>query len=847
MSNLEWPVLKRYDSAHLNQIALPLGGIGTGTISLGGRGNLRDWEIRHLPAKGFLPDPLFFALWSRPQGGQASTVLLEGPVPLHEYQGAYGAATPNHGLPRFSHAEFEAAYPFGQVHLEHPRSPVDATIQAFNPFIPGDADSSGIPIAVLRFVISNKIAQPVEVSVCGSLRNFIGSDNPTTSARLNKNEFKTSDSLSGISMTTEGIESDSVEIGTVALSTDGTDVTYRTDWANYSWGDSLLDFWDDFSDDGRLENRETASGNPPTASLASFKTIPAYGRAEFTFYITWHFPNRETWTHDIQYGFDTAGMDMPTKLPDGSPKWVGNYYATKYDDAWDVAVRTAGDLANLERETLLFTSAFCSSDLPEEVKEAALFNLSTLRTQTCFRAADGLFFAWEGCGPRWGSCHGSCTHVWNYESALSSLFGQLSRSMRSVEFGHATDDNGLMSFRVNLPLYRAQEYGVAAADGQMGALMRFYRDWKLCGDDDFLVRYWPKVKKALEFCWIAGGWDADRDGVMEGCQHNTMDVEYYGPNPQMGFWYLGALKAVSAMAQHMGESDFASECDRLFDSGSQWLDSNLFNGDYYEHEIRPPGTALIAHGLRHTAGAKDLTDPELQLGSGCLVDQLVGQYTSHLCGFGHLASNDNIKTTLQSIMRYNFKRGLSDHFNHMRTFALGDESALLMASYPKGRRPKRPFPYYNEVMTGFEYTAAVGMLQEGLTEEGLEVIRAIRERYDGLRRNPFDEAECGHHYARAMASWSAVIALTGFDYDGRSGVLSFAKSERNVVWFWSNGAAWGTVEQVHAQDVVHIGVKVLHGSLKLSEVRIGNGVANIGPETYVVSAGDVLSLNIPVI
>ena len=257
--------------------------------------------------------------------------------------------------------------------------------------------------------------------------------------------------------------------------------------------------------------------------------------------------------------------------------------------------------------------------------------------------------------------------------------------MREVEFVHATDDEGLMSFRVNLPLERAKEFGKAAADGQMGCIMKLYRDWQLSGDDEMLKTLWPHVKKAVEFCWIPGGWDADQDGVMEGCQHNTMDVEYYGPNPQMGIWYLGALRAAEEMARYVGDQEFAATCRDLFERGSAWTDANLFNGEYYEHQIRPPtDESQIAAGLLVGMGAKDPTKPDYQLGAGCLVDQLVGQYMAHVCGLGYLLDPEHVRTTLRSILKYNYRESLYDHFNCMRSFALGDESALLMASLPEG-------------------------------------------------------------------------------------------------------------------------------------------------------------------
>ncbi len=139
---------------------------------------------------------------------------------------------------------------------------------------------------------------------------------------------------------------------------------------------------------------------------------------------------------------------------------------------------------------------------------------------------------------------------------------------------------------------------------------------------------------------------------------------------------------------------------------------------------------------------------------------------AHVCGLGYLLDPKHVRATLRAIVKHNRRSGFHGHFNNMRSYVLGDEAALLMGTYPRGRRPKQPFPYATEVMTGFEYAAAIGMLYEGQTAAGLKCIADIRARYDGLKRSPFDEAECGHHYARAMASWAAVLALTGFHYSG---------------------------------------------------------------------------------
>jgi hypothetical protein len=146
---------------------------------------------------------------------------------------------------------------------------------------------------------------------------------------------------------------------------------------------------------------------------------------------------------------------------------------------------------------------------------------------------------------------------------------------------------------------------------------------------------------------------------------------------------------------------------------------------------------------------------------------------------------------------------------------LGDEKALLMASWPNGR-PKVPFPYFSEVMTGFEYAAAVGMMYEGMQPEGIEVVKNIRDRYDGNKRSPFDEAECGHHYARAMASWAANLALTGFNFSALDKSIAFTDKPGN--YFWSNGYAWG-VAKVKNNGVE---IRVDSGSIDFETVYVGN-------------------------
>ena len=801
-----WPVLKQYDQDHLLQVVLPLGGIGTGTVSLGGRGELRDWELMNVPAKKFSTvttgnNAPFFAIYAKPREGKATTTLLAGPLYAHEYLHYEGRPVNHHGLPRFAHASFDAAYPLGQVHLWDEQLPVKVTVKGFNPLVPGDADASGLPIAVLAYEVTNPTRQPVEVAVCGSLRNFIGVDGSKFhfnwkgdmvpyGEKKNKNEFRNSSGLSGIYLSSEGVDKNDPAWGTIALTTQAEQgVSYRTSSVPDVWSNAMLDFWDDFSEDGCLTPKKQQADQNPMASLAVRKTIAPGETKVFTFFLTWNFPNRKAWADTI----------------------VGNYYSRKYPDAWKAAEMIVPRIPALEKKTLSFVEALVNSSYPEVIKEAALFNLAALRSQTVFRLPDGHLMGWEGVMDRAGSCQGSCTHVWNYEVATPFLFGELAKTMRDVEFNYATKDNGLMNFRAALPLAKAANGNAAAADGQMGCILKIYREWQLSGDNDFLCNNWQQVKKVLSYAWVEKGWDGNRDGVMEGRQHNTMDVDYFGPNPQMGFWYMGALKAAEKMALYMKDKAFARTCERLFVQGSRWMDQHLFNGEYYEHRITDPKT--FAYLELEDPNAKV---PAFQLGKGCLVDQLVGQYMAHICGLGYLGDQEHIQTTLRSIMKYNYIPDFSRHFNNMRSYVMGDEAGLLMASWPKGRL-KVPFPYFAEVMTGFEYCAAVHMIYEGQQENALTCIRAIRDRHDGAKRNPFSEPECGHHYARSMASWAAIPAWSRFCYSGVTGEMSITAVPGT--YFWSNGYAWGTCKIGKQQAEL----KVLHGELNLKRFGLSDG------------------------
>ncbi len=814
---------RAFTGRNLKMIAFPLGGIGTGSVSLGGRGQLRDWEIFNRPDKGNSPDYCFAAIWAQAKGRKPVARVLEARLePPYEGESGLGAKNAP-GLPRLESATFTGAYPFARIEFADAKLPVKIKLEAFTPLVPLDVEASGLPVALLRYTVHNPGATPAKVGIAYSLQNPVGKESTQAT-------FRSEEGVSGLFMTDPLADPPAPLSGSVVLGVLGVpegSVSYLRGWKRAQWWDGALTFWDDFSADGALSS--DAPARNPVGSIAVTQTIPAGGEASATLFIAWHFPNR-------------TPQRCGWPAPEGQEKTlVGNAYTQRFADAWELARYLARELPALEARTRKFAAAVESSTLPAPALDAALSNLSTLRTNTCFLTPDHEFHGFEGCNDHSGCCHGNCTHVWNYEQATAFVFPTLAHSIRESEFLRNTEENGLMGFRSYLP-DGLKIWKAAAADGQMGCLMKLYRDWQLSGDTEWLRRIWPQAKKALEFAWIKGGWDADRDGVVEGVQHNTYDVEFYGPNPLCGVWYLGALRAGEEMARATGDAASAAEYRRLFESGKKWIDANLFNGEYYIQKVEGRAADEVAPGLRVGMGGANPLKPDYQMGEACLIDQLLGQYMAHVADLGYLLDEQHVRQTLKSIFRYNFKPDLSEHEAVQRTYALNDEGGVLVASYPSGKRPEIPFPYFAEVWTGLEYQFAAHLIFEGMISEALTVVEATRRRHDGERRNPWNEPECGHHYARAMSSWALVVALNGFHYSGTQRRLTLTPRVKggSLRSFWTAPGGWGTFSHTNSAASLRAELQTVEGSLPLRIlVLTGNGktraAAKLGKEPLAVT------------
>jgi uncharacterized protein (DUF608 family) len=519
--------------------------------------------------------------------------------------------------------------------------------------------------------------------------------------------------------------------------------------------------------------------------LGRVLNIPPGETKEVVFLITWHFAKNE---HGQAYG-----------------QW--------FKDALDVAKYLKDNLDRLTKLTRLFHDTYYDSTLPHWLLDRLMMPNSTLATGTCQWWANGRFWAWEGVG----CCNGTCTHVWNYAHGMARLFPELERSARTKQdLGPAFDPKtGRVGFRGEDP------QSPYAADGQCGTVLKCYREHLMSKDDSFLKENWPRIKKVMEY---EIGRDGNADGIIEDKQWNTFDLDFVGPNTFVGSLYLAALLAAGKMADLQGDADFASKCRAIAAKGSQWTVANLWNGEYFIQKI-PPGTPT-----------------KFQYGDGCLADQLFGQNWANQVGLGDIYPRDKVRTALQSIYKYNWAPDVAAQnkaFPPQRWFARPGEAGLFVCTWPKGGRMQEPVLYRDEVWTGGEYQLASHLLHEGMIREGLSIIRGIHDRYDGKRHNPWNEVECGDHYARAMASWGCLIALSGFTYDGPAGRLGFAPrwQEDNFKAFFTAAEGWGNIRQRRLQNFQENHIDVKYGQVLLKELTFETPKSTKASEVSVSAGG----------
>jgi non-lysosomal glucosylceramidase len=815
-------------------LAFPLGGIGTGSVSLTGSGRLIDWSIRNRPAIHQFNGYSHFAIKAEQDGKLLAARVLNGPYEgtpagspsVRKFDGfGFGANRDSlAGVPHFDDVTFIGRFPIAELEFHHPNFPGKVRMTAFSPFIPHNERDSSMPAALFAFSVENDTGAAIDYTIAATLGNY-GCDSGI-------HTFSREGDLSILHFTSADT-GDAEAAGDLAIVSDGEEIDHVDYHFRGQWFDSLALYWRDFARAGRLRERHYNSPRatrnmfqqPEHGTLATLLHVPPGEKRQVRFAISWNYPLGSI------YWF---GRDQPgSPLFEGRPPTWRNYYSTQWPDSVATGTDAFKRWDALESQTVTFRDSIFGSSLPPEIIDALNGTLGILRSATLIRLEGGEVWGWEGQHIGEGSCEGSCTHVWNYQQALANLFPALERTLRETEFTYNQLPSGGLTFRQRLPLGSGFDIIGPCADGHFGAIIKTYREWKNFGDDLWLRHYWPNIRRAMEYAWSPDNpdrWDPDQTGVLWGRQHHTLDMELFGPNSWLTSIYLAALTAASIMADAMDDPAFAKRCREMAVEGRAYVDRELFNGRYYMQKLDlSDRSVLVPFDCNRKAGV--LNDPfmdaywsdeygqiKYQIGEGCLTDQILGQWHADLAGLGDLLSPENVRMALQSIFKENFRSSLRDHFNPCRVYAYENEAGLLNCTWPEpAKKPALPVPYGEEVWTGIEYMLASHLIQRGLVDEGLALVKAARARHDGSQRNPWNDMECGSYYIRALSSYALVNAYSGLSFDQRCGEIGFRPARSgDGVYFWSIGRGWGVVEMKRSK----VSVAVKGGELAISKLRL---------------------------
>ncbi len=794
-----------YAGSYLNRIAFPIGGIGAGMICLEGTGAISHVSVRNQP--DVFKEPCSFAAISI-KGVENGAKVLEGPVPDWKIFGApgtgNGAAGSSFGLPRFDNAEFIATFPFGTVTLSDDDIPMEIRLTGWSPFIPGESDKSSLPVGGLEYHFKNTSGKSLDAVFSYNTKNFmaIGRDGNTIQPMKH-----------GFILAQSGSEDQPENEGAFAAFLDDDKTVVDHCWFKGGWWDAMTLAWKNVKDGVLLDN-PPVEGPCPGASLFLPITLKPGEEKTVRLMFAWYVPKT-----NLRTGQDREDVNMC----ECESRFHSPWYTSRFKDIHELTYYWRLNYSELYKDTKLFSDTFYDMSLPDEVVEAVAANLTILKSPTVQRQMDGRLWCWEGCSDSRGCCSGSCTHVWNYAQAIPHLFPDLERTLRETEFFVSQDERGHQVFRTGLPIRPVKHTFHAASDGQLGGIMKVYREWRISGNDEWLKKMWPKVQQSLEYCITT--WDPRGRGVLEEPHHNTYDIEYWGPDGHCSSFYLGALTAAIKMGEFLQED--VSRYATLLEKGIPYFETELYDGEYFYQKITTEGLDAEFEPLDVSTNGQGYNDivqmlnqegPKYQYGTGCLSDGILGFWIARVCGLDEIIDSEKVKSNLNAIHKYNLSKDLSDHSNPQRpTFAMGKDGGLLLCTWPKGGALSIPFVYSDEVWTGIEYQVASHLMFEGMVEKGLEIVRVCRDRYDGTIRNPFNEYECGHWYARALASYGLIQGLTGVRYDAVEKTLYIDSQIGNDFRsFLATASGFGTVGLKNGKPFV----EMKKGSLDVKQVLV---------------------------
>jgi len=756
-----------YTDNHLDHVAFPLGGMGAGMLCLEGNGALSQVSLKNRP--DLFNEPMIFAALSV-RGSPPVAKVLQGPTPSWKIHGlpnsGDGHADKPYGLPHFAHAEFLPRFPFAHITLRADDAPLGVEVCGWSPFIPGDADNSSLPVAALEYRFLNRSDRALDLIFSFHAVNFMAVPHPF--AYRSTHSVRPIDG--GFVLAEEGTVDHPWTQGAFAAAVDDSRTVVNCAW--FRGAHHLQPVWDSIAQGRMIASAGHPDGGPGGGGSLYVPLMLKPGeRVTLPLRFSWYCPR--------------SNVRIPD---DGQPLTRENSYVPWYAGRFaDVAAMNRywrDHYRELRDKTQCFSDCLYDMTLPNEVIEAVTANLCIFKSPTVLRQTDGRFYAFEGAGDTEGSCPGTCNHVWNYAQAMPHLFPALERGLREMEAFINQDETGRQVSRASLPIRPPKTprfHGRGCVDGQLGHMVKVYREWRINGNIVWLRSLWPCMQKSMDYCIRT--WDPQRQGYLIGSQATTYDNTFWGPNSMCTSFYLVALSAMVHMGEALGAD--TTGYANLLANGRAYMENELFNGEYFFQKIEwqgiTPGPLEEKNGTSSAYRPEGLTllereGPIYQYGFGCFADGVVGEWMAFVCGLPPVLDQQKVSHHLTSVFRNNFfpDLSLSGHANLGRHFACGTDGGLILCTWPQGGELSQPFNYAGEQWTGIEYAVASHLIRLGRLEEGLRIVHAVRSRHDGRVRNPFDEHEAGHWYARALSSYALLQALTGIRYDAVEQTLYIA-------------------------------------------------------------------------
>ena len=771
-----------YQGKYLTAIDFPIGALGGSVIRMNGKAERNWWQIfnnfEERAGSGIVPNS-FFALRTKSKNATVVKILQTSSlVPF----------------PAINSLTFQGEYPFGWYNFEDNELPVKVSLEAYNPLIPMDIKNSAIPCAIFRIKVKNTSSNNVEVNLLGTQQNavgftgydtIVGPNNRTcTGYGQNLNKIVSGTKKTSIEMT--GLS------GSMQLSLYGKKVSYSASWEN------LSSLYNDFSDDGKISGKKKAispkTGMTIDGALATGFTLKPNKTKVITFVLSWYFPGGTFGRSDTDWYFPYAG----------------SYYENWWTNACDVDRYVLKNFKYLDSTTRLYHETMYSSTIPRYILDRITSNICVLKSPTTFWTKEGYFGIWESTSNK-EEWYGNCKHVLHYAQGHARLYPELGRTLRKQDLNTITYEGLLPSRDGELK---------NAIDGHFGSILGVYREHLLSDNNNFLASAWPRTKKAMNY--IISNFDKDQNGMMSGSYHNTLDCNVSGTSPWIGSLYMAALKASEKMAAIMGETITAATYHKIWIIGIKNQNKQLWNKNlgYYIEKTENLENTLI-------------------MGNAVSIDMFLGQWWANQLNLGQIYPVVRTKSGLEKIYSINKFTDTGDGYTPSFRDFLGKGDTGWQMFVHRGKIPANSIKYYNEVMSGFEYAAAATMLQYGMMDEGLSMVKAISERYDGRLRaegevhmannstvfgsgSPFGEDECGDFYARAMSSWSVLLALQGFIYDGPQQTIGFKPEwqPENHASFFSTSAAWGLFSQTQTKTAQTSNISIRFGTTRIKNILL---------------------------